>query len=164
MARWSNFKIWRGKLPHWRAEGVRYFVTFRHRRPLEDGECHTLFVTMMKAQRRKFDFVILVVLPERTDMIFTLQPGAEDEELELSDVVEKAKRKAGAQIIKRSGERFPPFYAESFDRIIRDDGELETLWNQVLTSPETEGVCEDADNYPYTFASPEAEVSIGAPE
>jgi len=135
VGRWQNFSIWKGRLPHWRADDVRYYVTFRHRRALSDPERNVLFQNIFRAQRRKFDFLILCVLPEATEMIFTVNSGPAGEPYELSDVLEKAKRKAGATIIKKSGERFPPFYSESYDRIIRDDEELEVTWNKILTSP-----------------------------
>jgi len=51
---------------------------------------------------------------------------------ELSDVVEKAKVRAGKAIVKVSGERFPPFYQESYDRIIRDEAELAERWQAIF--------------------------------
>lgn len=65
-------------------------------------------------------------------MMLTLEPGPKGEPYELSDLVEKAKTKAGKKIIAKSGERFPPFYGESYDRIVRDDAELEERWTAVL--------------------------------
>jgi hypothetical protein len=57
------------------------------------------------------------------------------EPYELSEIVEKAKTKAGKLIIKKSGERFPPFYAESYDRIVRDELELEQRWEEIFDAP-----------------------------
>ncbi len=157
MAKWQNFSIWKGRLPHWRADDVRYYATFRHRRPLTDPERNILFQNLFRAQRRKFDFLILCVLPEATEMIFTVKPGPSGEPYELSDVLEKSKRKAGAMIIKKSGERFPPFYFESYDRIIRDDEELETTWNTILASPVEGGHAEEPEEWLdlYVADSPE---------
>ena len=53
----------------------------------------------------------------------------------------------GRDIIKKSGERFPPFYGESYDRIIRDDAELEERWQAILDSPVQHELCEDSDNW-----------------
>jgi len=153
MARWQNFSIWKGRLPHWRADDVRYYVTFRHRRDLSDAEQNILFQNLFRAQRRKFDFMMLCVLPATTEMIFTVQEGPAGGPYELSDVIEKAKRKAGAMIIKKSGERYPPFYAESYDRIIRDDDELAVTFDRILASPVDGGLVEDSDYWPNLFVA-----------
>ncbi|MCU0316528.1 MAG: hypothetical protein MUC92_08045 [Fimbriimonadaceae bacterium] len=151
MSRWQNFQIWRGKLPHWRALGVDYYVTFRHRRSLDEGEATLLYLQLFRAQRSKFDYLILCVLPEKTEMIFRLQEG--QEELELSDVVEKAKRKAAALITKKTGEKYGPFYQESFDRIVRDESELEQLWLGILGSPVDEGLVSEPEDYCALFVA-----------
>ena len=85
------------------------------------------------------DLLILCVLPENTEMIFTVKEAPTGQPYELSEIVEKAKQKAGKAIIKKSGERFPPFYAESYDRIIRDESELEERWEAVFNSAPDEG-------------------------
>ena len=148
MARWNNFSMWRGRLPHWRADDVTYYITFRHRRALAEEETDLLFHWLMKAQRRKLDFLVLCVLPEKTEALFRVQPQGE---IELSDVVEKAKRKAGSGIIKKTGERYLPFYSESFDRIVRDDEELEKLWSEIVQAPVTAGLTEEPDGWPSLF-------------
>ena len=149
MAKWENFQIWRGRLPHWRADGVKYFVTFRHRRELDLGEREVLFQQLFRAQRNKFDIHILCVLPDKTELIFTVNEDSKGEPYELSDVIEKSKRKAGARIIKKSGERWPPFYGESFDRIVRDEAEYEETWVKILALPVDAELCEDPDEYPH---------------
>lgn len=133
---WKNFHIWRGRLPHWRAEDVSYFVTFRHRRELDEKERLILFRQLMKPDGRKWDLVTLCVLPEETMLMFRVRDiPSKGIPYELADIVEPAKRKAGNQIIKKTGERFPPFYQESFDRIVRDDSEFEERWQAIVDAP-----------------------------
>ena len=151
MARWSNFQIWRGRLPHWRADDVNYYVTFRHKRALDDEERNALLRRLINAQGRKLEFVILCILPEKTEMMFTVMDSPKGGKYELSDVVEKAKAKAGKEIIKKSGERWPPFYFESYDRILRDDDEYESTFLAILGSPTTEGLCEEPEEWPDLF-------------
>jgi len=155
MAKWQNFSIWRGRLPHWRADGVQYYATFRHKRPLEDAELNFLFQRLMRAQRRKFDYHILCVLPEKTEMIFTVNESPDGSPYELSDVIEKAKRQAGSAIIKKSQERWPPFYTECFDRIIRDEAEFEATWETILSSPVDQELVEDPSDW-WTIFVPDA--------
>ena len=126
---------------------MQYYATFRHRRELDSGERDVLFQRLFRAQRGKFDFHILCVLPEVTEMVFTVETDTSGEPYELSDVIEKSKRKAGAMIIKKSGERWPPFYMESYDRIIRDEEEYEETWLRILSTPVDAGLCEDPEDY-----------------
>lgn len=150
MGRWENFSIWRGRLPHWRADGVWYYATFRHRRALDDDERFILYQRLMRAGSR-LDFHIVSVLPEKTEAIFTVLEDSRGEAYELSDALEKAKRQAGSKIIKKSGERWPPFYGECFDRIIRDEAEYESLWTAILAGPVNDGHVEDPGDWRTLF-------------
>lgn len=126
--RFKNFSIWRGKLPHWRADDVRYFVTFRHRRPLEGWERQLLFRRLLRPNEQEWMLAILSVGSERTELIFELLEGKDGRPAELSQIVERAKVKAGKEILKKTGERYPPFFNESYDRIIRDEPEMLERW------------------------------------
>ncbi len=134
--------MWRGRLPHWRADDVHYYVTFRHRRALSDDEREILFHQLFRTHGRQFEVSGLWVGPETSELIFTV-----DQALELSEVIEKAKQKAGKLILKKSGERFPPFYHESFDRIIRDEAEFEERIGALIE----QGVDEFGEESPYLF-------------
>ncbi|MCW5942176.1 MAG: hypothetical protein KIS66_08080 [Fimbriimonadaceae bacterium] len=142
----KNFSIWRGRLPHWRADDVRYYVTFRHRRPLEPAERLVLFKRLLAAEGRKWDLKVLCVLPEATELMFTVREGRQGRPVELSAIVETAKRKAGQKIVDNTGERFPPFFSESYDRIVRDDAEFEERWLAIVESPVAAELCEDPED------------------
>lgn len=102
----------------------------------------------MKPDGKQWDLEILCVLPNQSEMIVTVGEKAEGVLHELSDIVEKAKTKAGKQIIKKTEERFPPFYQESYDRIMRDESEFETFWEAILESPVGSELVEDPEDYP----------------
>lgn len=119
-----NFSIWRGRLPHWRADDVTYYVTFRHRRPLEAAERTLLLRALLRPNGSKWDLVAVRVGADDTEALFSVKATVHGRPLELAKIVEPAKAKAGKQIVARSGERFPPFYGESYDRIVRDEAEL----------------------------------------
>ncbi len=140
--------MWRGHLPHWRADDVTYYVTFRHRRPLDDRERRDLLRALLKPDGRQWDLLIVAVLPERTELMFKVREApATGRPYELSDVVEKAKSKVGRAIIKRSEERYPPFYEESYDRIVRDEAEIEERWQAIFDAPVDEELAEAAEDY-----------------
>lgn len=131
----KNFSIWRGRLPHWRADDVTYYVTFRHRRALDVEERRLLFGALSKPDGRKWELLILCVLPETTELMFRVQLNEDGRPYELSQILERAKARAGKEIIKRTGERYAPFYSESYDRIVRDEAEQEERWRAILESP-----------------------------
>jgi len=145
---WKNFNVWHGRLPHWRADDVTYYVTFRHRRALTEAERQDLFYALQQPDGRRWDLLILCVLPEQTDLMFRVREAPSGEPYELSDIVEKAKTKAGKLILKRTEERFPPFYTESFDRIVRDQVEFDSLWQTLVTAPVVHELVEDPKFYP----------------
>ncbi len=146
--RWDNFSIWRGRLPHWRADNVVYYVTFRHRRDLADWERNRVYLNLMKPDGKKWDLIILCVLPHQTELMFRVSEGNE-----LSDIVEKSKKRAGKEIIKETEEKWPPFYDESYDHIIRDDGEFEEFWTKILESPVDLELVEDPGDYPDLYVA-----------
>lgn len=144
----KNFSIWRGRLPHWRADDVTYYVTFRHRRDLTVPESTWLKDGLVKADGKQWELLIACVLPGQTDLLFRVRQAPDGRPYELSQIVEKVKVRVGKQIIKKSEERFSPFYGESYDRIVRDDGELEARWQEILDSPVNFELCEDPEEYP----------------
>lgn len=147
MASFKNFSIWQGKLPHWRADDVTYYVTFRHSRALNEKECRLLLDELLKADAKRLDFLIACCLPTVSETMFTVREGPDGEAYELADVIEKAKTRAGKKILKLTQERWPPFYGESYDRIVRDDAELEQRWTEILESPVKAELCEDPEEY-----------------
>ena len=145
---WDNFSIWRGRLPHWRADNVSYYVTFRHKRDLDDTERNRLLYNLKKPDGKAWDLVIVCVLPAQTELIFRVTEGNE-----LSDIVEKAKKRAGKDIIKKTGEKWPPFYDESYDHIIRDDAEFEEFWTKILESPVDLELVDEPGEYPDLYVA-----------
>lgn len=130
---------------------MRYYVTFRHRRSLEAAERRLLFKGLLAAEGRKWDLEALCVLPDATELLFRVRGDRQGRPIELSTIVEAAKRKTGRRIAANTGERFPPFFAESFDRIVRDDAEFEERWLGIVESPVTAEMCDDPEDYDALF-------------
>ena len=148
----KNFSIWRGRLPHWRADDVTYYVTFRHRRALDEQECVDLLRALLKADGRTMEMQVVCVLPESTEMLFTMADG--EKVPDLAKIVEGAKRRMGAKTVKRTGEMFAPFYNESYDRIVRDESEYEERFTAICRSPVDLELCEAPDEYEGFWSRP----------
>ena len=102
---------------------------------------------LRKADAKRWDLLILCALPTVTEMMFTVRASPEGDAYELADIVEKAKSRAGKKILKVTQERFPPFYGESYDRIVRDESELSERFDEILDSPVKAELAEDAEEY-----------------
>lgn len=147
MSRWQNFAIWHGRLPHWRADDVTYYITFRHRRPLSNVESGGLLGQLMRPEGKQWNVLIVCVLPEQTEMMFTVGLDREGRPVEFAKPLEAAKRKAEKKF------ETPAFHAESYDRIVRDETELEERFLAILDSPVTAELVEAADDYPFLWVS-----------
>ncbi|MFN7172386.1 MAG: hypothetical protein ACK4P3_06335 [Fimbriimonadaceae bacterium] len=151
----KRLKIWRGRLPHWRAEGVRYYVTFRHRRPLTYHERRILFGQLNRLSK-EWQINVFYVGENSSSMVFEPLPDSPAEmNQEFSDRLEKLKLKAGRQIIKSTGEKWTPFYGESYDHIIRDEEDLLNILDEIEESA-TDGV-PDEDESEFLFQAEAAE-------
>lgn len=151
--RWKNFQKWEGRLPHWRAEDVTYFVSFMHRRPLTDEECGLLFKSLVRLEGRKFETIALCVVPNSTALIL-LQDTPSRASDDFGKVIDKVKTKVGRAIMGKSGERFPPFKDESYNRILRDQEEFEEHHLQVLEMPAEAEIVDDPDEYAHLWIQP----------
>lgn len=150
---WRNFSIWYGRLPHWRADDVTYYVTFRHRRPLKPEERDALLNALLRPDQRRWDLLAVCVLPEVTEGLLRVCVDPQGAPIELSKTLEKAKGAAAKRIQKQTGERFSPFFTESYDRIVRDEDELEARWQSLVDAPVRVELAEDADAYPHLWVS-----------
>jgi len=166
LSRWRNFSVWHGRLPHWRADGVWYYVTFRHRRDLSEDEQAELFTAFVRQPAAKWELATLCVLPGSTSLIVSLPEQRMPGKNELEDIVERCKTKAGKAILKSSGERYAPFYAESYDRIVRDEAEMFDRVGEIARSPYEAGLCTEGEEYRFlwtTWNPSEESDSIGHP-
>lgn len=158
MPRFRNFRIWRGRLPHWRAEGEIYYVTFRHRRPLAPDERRRLLGKLLRLENSVWNLIAACVLPDATEMLFRMARSADGETPEFSEALEKAKASVGRRIAKGAGERFSPFFSESYDRIVRDEEEFEARLDALLGSPVAAGLVEEPEQYDSLFVADAREV------
>lgn len=133
--KFKNFSIWKKKLPHWRADEVTYYLTFRYRRELDLKEQQLLFSALLSTDQKKWDLLLLATFPECTEMIVQVSNyEKEGQEPELSKIIEPIKAKVARKIMSLTEERYSPFYLESYDRIIRDESEYIERIQKILSS------------------------------
>jgi len=106
-----------------------------------------LLSSLLKPDGKKWAVTIACVMPETSELLFTVHIDRQGTSYELAEIVERAKSRAGKQIVKKSGERFVPFYAESFDRIVRDQSEYEDRWTSIFESAVRAELVEDPEDW-----------------
>lgn len=126
-------------------------MTFRSRRDLDERDRADLFRNILKLDGRKWSLLALTVLPDRTEMLVSVEDDANGVPYELSDLVEKAKTAASKAILKRTEERFPPFYGESYDHIVRDEEERETFYDALIDGAVAAELAEIPEDYPTLY-------------
>jgi len=92
-----------------------------------------------RSHGKRWNLTAVCILPDKTELITNVNLGPDDTPHELSDIVEKVKARAAKAIMKKSGERYPPYYAESYDRIIRDTDEWTLFLSQIMSAPAIAG-------------------------
>lgn len=143
MSRWQNFSIWRTKWPHWRADGVTYYATLRSKRELTHVERNVLFREFLKREGKHWTLFILFVGPEETQMIFQVTSITKGRPTEFTKLMEKIKSQFGKTLNDEREKRYGVFFNEIYDRIVRDDNEMEELWEAIFNHATEEGFEED---------------------
>ncbi len=126
--KWKNFYVWKKKLPHWRADSVVYFITFRHRLELQENFQHLLFTTILKTDSRKWNLLAISVSTMDSYLLVHFDDDTGSKTKEISKIIEPLKNKVEQRIVK--GMEDAPkymhyFYPESYDHIIRNREDLD---------------------------------------
>ena len=124
---------YRRKLPHWRQDQVAYFVTWRLARGREelDASERDLVVAAIKSwDGQRYQLAAYVVMDDQVDALLTPLAG-----YELKAMLHSWKSFTARQM-QREHRRFGRVWQdESFDRIVRDDGELAQKLDYIVGNP-----------------------------
>jgi hypothetical protein len=118
---------------------------------LDPEERGWLLHELVKLHERCFELLLACVLSDRSEMLFRVLPSPDGRPFELADQVEKAKTRCGKLIRKRTAERFPPFYGESYDRIVRDESEFNDRREWIVSSPVREEAADSSETYEFLW-------------
>ena len=125
--------IYNGKLPHWRMDGSTYFVTWRlavSQPPLEHDE-RTLVATAIKHfHGKRYDLLAYVVMEDHVHVVASPNDG-----LKLQEIVHSWKSYTANRLQRDFGRMGMLWQDEYFDRIIRNEIELEQKLIYILDNP-----------------------------
>jgi len=160
----QNLVIRRRHLPHWQMGGSVYFITFRSQRgPLPASALPLVIEHVLYDHGKRYDLVFGVVMPDHVHVIFQpreMKPGIW---YDLSAIMKGLKGTSSRRINQLLGTQGTVWQEESYDRIIRDDKELEEKLLYMYHNPVKAGLVADPADYEF-FVYPPDQVEARAAE
>lgn len=144
---------WRS-LPHWQESGSVYFITWRCRPGVTlVPEDRTIVLDSLRYwDQRKWDLYAAVVMPDHVHTLAQPLPGDDGMgTFDLSEIVHSVKSFSAHQINKLRGRKGPIWQDERFDRIVRDEGELQEKWEYIRHNPVKAGLAATPEEYPWLY-------------
>jgi REP element-mobilizing transposase RayT len=134
-------------------EGSTYFVTFRVQSGTLDVEERRIVLEHIKAGHGKYYFLIgVVVMPDHAHVILRPNIG-----IDLSRITKGTKGVTARLVNGHRGSSGHLWQDESWDRILRDQRELDEKLGYILDNPVRAGLVEDGWTYDALFINEEAE-------
>jgi putative transposase len=142
-----EFTQYRRNLPHFRLEDSTYFITWRTHpsfEPLPDFARETAFAAILHFNTARYDVLACVVMDDHVHVVLTPQP-----EWPLWKSVHSWKSYSAHEINKRLSRQGPVWLDESYDRIVRDEDELNEKLAYIYNNPLERWP--DREDYPYLW-------------
>jgi len=138
-------------LPHWQKDGSIYFVTFALKKSgdiltPEERDIVINACTYWHGSRARV--YTCVVMPDHVHMIIQpLKKDANENWWTLSELLHSIKRFSATKVNESRGVQGTFWQDESYDRIIRNEYELEEKWEYLRTNPVRKQLVKNAKDY-----------------
>ncbi len=144
----ATLRVSHRRLPHWRLKGSTYFVTFRLREGrLDAGEISLVREHILSGDGKYYELVAFMVMPNHVHLVLAPSAG-----FSLSRILKGIKGVTARQINGKRGVRGRFWQDESFDRIVRDQVELQEKLEYMLENPVKARLTVDPWRYPGWYA------------
>lgn len=145
-----KLQITRRRLPHWTLSGSVYFVTFRVATGiLSEDERRVVLDHVCQGQGRFYELGSLVVMPDHVHLI--LKPYSD---FPISRVMKGIKGATARKVNAMRGSLGQIWQMESWDRIMRDDAELQTKLQYMLDNPVKADLAKTIEQYDAWYLNP----------
>ncbi len=149
----------RRNLPHFEHPWGKYMVTFSTRERFRlTPEARTAVMDSIRFWNdRRYELHAACVMPEHVHLLFEPRPkpkneeGAPPEFFPLSEILHSLKSYTAHEVNKVTGRSGPVWEAESFDRLIRSQEDLEEKFGYIVENPWREKLVEQGDDYPWVW-------------
>jgi putative transposase len=149
--------IRRRQLPHWQMGGSVYFITFRSRRGgLPPVALRQMCTHILYDHGKRYDLVFGVVMPDHVHVVFQPREREPGVWFDLAEIMKGLKGASARSINQLLGTHGSVWQDESFDRIIRDENELEEKLLYMFYNPFKAGLVADPADYEFFVWPPDA--------
>jgi REP element-mobilizing transposase RayT len=141
------FRIYRRHLPHFRARGRLYFVTWRlnsSQRELRPDERSEIVSALEHFDLQRYELTGYVVMNDHVHVL--LWP---EDEYRLEDILHTWKSFTAHALQQKHGRHESIWQEESFDRIVRNEHELYEKMVYILNNPRKRW--SDSEEYPWVW-------------
>ncbi|MEA3222567.1 MAG: type ISP restriction/modification enzyme [Thermodesulfobacteriota bacterium] len=139
----NDLQITRRHLPHWTLKDATYFVTFRTAQgDLSIEEQKLVLKHIIEGNGKFYTLIAAIVMPDHVHLLLTPK-----EEYNLSRIMRGIKGASARQLNLKRGTSGSIWQEESFDRIIRDQNELNEKMNYMLNNPVKRALTESPWGY-----------------
>lgn len=143
----------RRDLPHWEAPDATYFVTFKQRRPpaadLTEPALGQIVVNALRfLDGRKYILFDYTVMPDHVHLILRPLPAAGSPQA-LWRITGSLKSWLARRINEIAGRRGPLWQDESYDHILRDQGDYLEKAAYIYDNPRRKGLVDDPAKWPW---------------
>ena len=129
----DNFEIYRRHLPHWRADDVIYFVTWRlhlTNAPLEPEERSLVAQAIEHFHSSRYWLIASVVMDDHVHVLVRLASG-----IQLQSTVHSWKSYTANKLQRSLVRESVVWQDEYYDRIVRDPAELANYMEYIAANP-----------------------------
>jgi putative transposase len=141
----------RRHLPHWDLSGSTYFVTFRLAREVLSPEERRLVLDHVRSGAGTYyRLAAVVVMPDHVHLVIRPEDG-----FTLSRIMKGIKGVSARYINQHRGSSGTVWQDESWDRIIRDEGEFFGVLEYLVENPRKGGLCREPEEYEWLFINKE---------
>lgn len=130
----TEFRIYRGHLPHWRFTGATYFVTWRldEKQPaLQPDEQNILVNAFKYFDNIRYTLIAYVIMDDHIHLI--IEPL---DDWQLEKLVYSWKRYTSTRINRISSRVSPVWQREYYDHVIRNRDDMDEKLGYLLTNPQ----------------------------
>lgn len=100
------------------------------------------------------------IMPNHLHLVFRHLIWDENKVHPITDIMRNFKRYTARECNRILNRRSPFWQPESYDRVIRDNNELENTIRYTLNNPVKAGLAKQWDEWPYSYCKPEYERGI----
>nr|WP_255233344.1 transposase [Aliifodinibius salipaludis] len=104
---------------------------------------------------KKYDLYAYCIMPNHVHLVFKLLKTEDEIDNPVTEILRSLKRFTAREAKKALGREGQFWQHESFDRVIRDKGELESTIRYVLQNPVKANLVDTWTDWPYSFCKSE---------